>query len=157
MPDMTVYTLNPQDSQDSFTNHLRTSYPHIPVIEDGLLDDDNEEIKTYEDGSIKPFIVIWFQTPRRARRGRSFAGARLDQRIASADVIVVARSGTEARRVMNSVIDTLVGFKHDGSGAVVESDRQLWSDARQIDIKSRPSRWVMSYSVDWGIFAKKTA
>ena len=156
MPDMTNYTLNPQESQDSFTEKLRTTYSHIPVIEDGLLDDDNDAILTYEDGSIKPFIVIWFQTPRRARRGRSFAGARLDQRIASADVIVVARSGTEARRVMNSVIDTLVGFKPDGSGSVVESDRQLWSDARQIDIKSRPSRWVMSYSVDWGIFAKKT-
>ena len=140
MPDMTAYTLNPQDSQDSFTSHLRTAYPHIPVIGDGLLDDDNEEIKTYDDGSIKPFIVIWFQTQRRSRRCRSFAGARLDQRIASADVIVVGRSGTEARRVMNSVIDVLVGFKPDGSGAVVESDRQLWSEARQIDIKSRPSR-----------------
>lgn len=150
------YNLNPQDSQDSFTKKLEDTYPHIPVIEDGLLDDDNDKIKTYEDGSVEPFIVIWFQTPRRTRRGRSFATTRLDQRVASADIVVVARSGTEARRVMNDIIDTIIGFKPEGSGAVVESDRQLWQDARQIDTKNRPSRWALPYSVEWGIFAKKT-
>lgn len=151
-----TYNINPQESQDAFTKKIQDSYSHIPVIEDGLLDDDNEAIKTYPDGSIKPFIVVWFSTPRRARRGRSFATTRLDSRIASADVVVVARSGTEARRVMNSIIDTIIGFKPNGDGVVVESDRQLWGEARQIDIKNRPSRWAMSYSVDWGLFSKKT-
>ena len=156
MPDMTAYNLNPQTSQDSFAKKLRDEYPHIPVIEDGLMDDDNDSILTYSDGTVKPFIVIWFQTPRRTRRGRSVAGARLDQRVAAADVVVVARNGTEARRVMNDVIDTLIGFKPDGSGAVVEAERQLWSDPQQIDTRNRPSRWAVPYSVEWGIFSKKT-
>lgn len=150
------YTLNPQPSQDSFAKKFRDDYPHIPVIEDGLLDDDNETIQKHSDGSVKPFIVIWFQTPRRASRGRSFAGTRLDQRVASADIVVVARKGSEARRVMNDVIDTIIGFKPEGSGAVTESERQLWGDAREIDTADRPSRWAVPYSVEWGIFAKKT-
>lgn len=151
-----AYSINPQASQDALVAKFEEAYSHIPVIEDGLLDDENDKIKLYKDGSVKPFIVIQFQTPRRARRGRSFATTRLDQRVASADIFVVARSGTEARRVMNSVIDTIIGFKPNGDGAIVESDRQLWESARQIDIKDRPSRWAMSYSIDWGIFANKT-
>jgi hypothetical protein len=151
-----TYNINPQKSQDSVAEMLREEYPHIPVIEDGLLDDDNGKIKTYDDGSVKPFIVLWFQTPRRLTSGRSFAGARLDQRVASADIVVVARSGTEARRVMNDIIDRLIGFKPYGSGVVVESDRQLWRDSRKIDTANRPSRWAIPYSVEWGIFSKKT-
>lgn len=150
------YTLNPQPSQDSLAKKLRTEYPHIPVIEDGLLDDDNDAIKLYSDGSVKPFIVIWFQTPRRTPRGRSFGGVRLDQRKASADIVMVARSGAEARRVLNDVMDTIIGFKPEGSGVVVESERQLWGDAREIDTSNRPSRWAIPYSVEWGVFAKKT-
>ena len=149
------YTLNPQAMQDSLIAHLRDSYPHIPVIEDGMPDEDYDSIETYFDGSIKPFIVVQFGMPRRARRGRAFAGARLDQRICSADIMVVGKSGTEARRVMNSVADETIGFKTDGGGVVVEADRQLWTEARKIDTKNRPSRWVIPLSVEWGAFARK--
>lgn len=152
-----TYSINPQSAQDSLAKKLREEYPHIPVIEDGLLDDDNETIQHYEDGSVKPFIVIWFHTPRRTSRGRSFSTTRLDQRKASADIVVVGRSGTEARRVMNDVIDTVIGFKPKDSGAITEAERQLWTDAREIDTRNRPSRWAMSYSIEWGAFSKKTA
>lgn len=151
-----TYTLNPQPAQDSLVAKLRATYPHIPVIEDGMLDDENDAIKTYDDGSVKPFIVVMFQTPRRARGGRSFAGTRLDQRTAQADIVVVGRSGSEARRVVNDLIDRVIGFKPHGSGAVVESDRQLWTDARKIDTSNRPSRWAIPFSVEWGIFSTKT-
>lgn len=150
-----TYTINPQASQDSLTAELRAQYPHAPVIPGGLLDDDSSTIKKYDTGAIKPFITINFQTPRRTRRGRSLAGVRLDQRVASADIMVVARSEAEARLFMNDIIDRIIGFKPVGSGAITESERQLWGDARQLEVSNRPSRWVMSFSVDWGIFSKK--
>lgn len=150
------YNISPQDSQDSLTSQIRARYPHVPVIEDGLLDDENDIIERYPDGSVKPFIVLWFQTPRRTQRGRSFATARLDQRVASADIVVVARSGTEARRLMNSIIDWVIDVKLEGSGRIVESSRQLLSGPREIDTSSRPSRWALSYSIEWGLYANKT-
>lgn len=143
-------SINPQVSQDSITTHLRTLYPHIPVIPDGLMDQEDDVIKKYADGSVKPFIVLWFRQPQRLRRGRSIADTRLDQRMASVDVVVVARSAPESRLVLNAVIDSMVGWKPENGGIMVESDRSLWGDARAVDFASRPSRWAATQSLNWG-------
>jgi hypothetical protein len=151
-----AYSINPQSAQDDIAAHLRAMYPHVPVIEDGLLDDETSTIQRYANGSIKPFIVIWFETPRRTNGGRSVATTRLDQRKAAADLVVVAKSGPEARRLANDLYDKIIGFKPIHSSIIVESERQLWSGSRQIDSASKPSRWAMPISVEWGAFAQKT-
>jgi len=149
------YTINPQPQQDSIEAYLKEKYPHIPVLPDGLPDDDSTTIRRYKNGEIMPFILLWFGMPKRTGKGSSFGNYKLDSRKASVDVVVVARNAREAREVINDVSDQLIGFKTDGGGRVTESDA-LWGQARTIDIQNRPSRWAATNRFDFGISARKT-
>lgn len=150
-----TYVLNPQSAQDSITSKLATEYSHIPVIEDGLIDGDYSTIEKFSDGSIKPFILLWFSTPQRAG-GRSFQHEKLDGYIASVDVVVVARNGKEARTLINDIGDKLIGWKPDNSGGIVKGSG-MWSQSRAVlDSNNRPSRWATTDRFQFGIQANKT-
>lgn len=151
------YVLNPQEEQDSITAYLRTAYPHIPVIEDGVVDGDYSEIQYLEDGTVKPFIVLWYSQLKRNPRARSFSNYKLDSHSSTVDVVVVGRSGTVAREILNDVADSLVGFRTTGGGRLYKG-AALWGDSRQvIDDKNRPSRWARTDRFDYGVQAIKIA
>lgn len=147
---MDQVSINPQDSQDSVTAELRRLFPGVLVIEDGLIDDVSDKIKTHEDGTIVGFICIWFRIPTRTAKGRSFSSTRLDQRKVSCDIAFVGRSGSEARRALNRIYDNMINFKPVRSGRMTESDA-LFGEARSIDIANRPTRWVAQTSFEWRI------
>lgn len=145
-------SIDPTESQESITAHLRSLYPHIPVFEDALIDSDHDEIKTYSSGQVKPFIILWYRQPKLSPRGRSFGGYKLDQRHGSVDLLVVGRSGGEARKVLNRVMDDITGWRPtNSSGGLHESTRSLWDDARSMDVANRPTRWAATQTFDWGL------
>lgn len=150
-----TYVLNSQGAQDSIVAKLRTEYPHVPVIEDGLIDGDYAEIDKFPDGTIKPFIILWFSAPRRSG-GRSFQHEKLDGYTAGVDVIVVARNGAEARKLINDVGDRLIGWKPVNAGGIVKGSG-IWSQSRaMLDSNNRPSRWAATDRFEFGIQANKT-
>lgn len=151
-----TYTISPQPAQDDLIAQLRALYPNHAVIKNGLVDQDDSTIRTLPSGSVEAFLVVWFHMPRRTRRGRSFATTRLDQRMASADIVAIGGSPNNALDLANDVYDKIIGRKLVGSGAITEAERQLWSDARQIDIANRPSRWMVPVSIEWGANSTKT-
>lgn len=151
-----TYILNPQGSQESIATKLRTEYPHIPVIEDGIIDGEYAEIEKFSDGSIKPFIILWFTVARRNPTGRSFQSEKLDSHSAAVDVVVVARNGAEARKLINDIGDRLIGWKPDNAGGIVKSSG-MWSQSRaMLDSNNRPSRWAATDRFEFGIQANKT-
>jgi hypothetical protein len=150
-----TYVLNPQGAQDSIGEKLREEYPHIPVIEDGLIDGEYDAIERFADGTIKPFILLWFSTARRSG-GRSFQNEKLDGYIAGVDVVVVARNGAEARRLINDIADRLIGWKPENGGGIVKGSG-IWSQSRaMLDSNNRPSRWAATDRFEFGIQANKT-
>lgn len=150
------YSINPQVSQDSITTYLRSEYSHVPIIPDGLIDSDDDVILKFPDGSVKPFALLWFHTARRTGRGKSFSNVKLDQRVGSFDLVVVANSGGMARTLMNDMQDRLVGWKPTNSSIITEASRSLWNDARSLDIANRPSRWAITNSFEYGLHHTKT-
>lgn len=161
--DLTPYTINPTITQDSITQKLRDSYSHVPIIPDGMVTADTYLFGGYEtpinyhlDGSIKPFIVLWFSSVKRSRRGRSFGNMKLDSRYGSVDVVVVANNPTDCRLLLNDVSDTLVEFQTAYGGKMVESS-SLWGQARSIDIANRPTRYAATNRFDFGVAARKIA
>lgn len=151
-----TYVLNPQSAQDSITAKLEEEYPHIPVIEDGLIDGEYPEIEKFPNGEIKPFIILWFSAARRANTGRSFQSQKLDQHRAGVDVVVVARNGREARLLLNDIGDRLIGWKPENAGGIVKGTA-IWSQSRpMLDANNRPSRWAATDRFDFGIQANKT-
>lgn len=160
---MAEYVLDPTEEQDSIAAYLRTEFPFVPVIEDGLMDDqiytnlDGSEIAipTFPDGTVKPFIILWFSNAKRSARGRSIADYKLDAHFATVDVVVVARNGTDARKLLNKIGNRMVGFRTSGGGRLYKS-ASLWGDSRQvIDDDNRPTRWARTDRFDFGIQARK--
>ena len=130
-------------------------YPHIPIFEDGQVDGDYEEIEHFPDGSIKPFFVLWFSDIKRSARGRSFSDYKLDSHFATVDLVVVCRSGREARTLTNDINDQLIGFRA-ADGGRLHKGTPLWSDSRQImDSKNRLNRWARTVRFDFGIASRK--
>lgn len=150
-----TYSVSPQESQESVVAALRNKFPLIPIIPDGLPEGDDGGIKVNPDGSVKPFIVLWFHAARRTPGGRSFATTRLDQRKSGCDVVSVASTGAESRRILNGVLDFLIGIKPAGSGVITESDTALWNSSRPMDIANRPARFLSTSTVQWGINSQK--
>lgn len=151
-----VYKLNPTGAQRSIIAKLKAEYPHVPILPDGLLDDDNDSILKFPNGSIKPFIIPRFTSPRRARKGRSIAFEKLDSHNASVDVVVVARNPTEARELLNDVGDRLIGWKPENAGGIVKGEA-IWEPSRAtVDAQNRPTRWAAQDRFTFGIQAVHT-
>lgn len=149
-----TYTINPQSAQDSIVAELERLYPHVPIIPDGLMDQDDDKIKRNLDNSIKPFVVLWFAPTRRSYKGRSMAFEKLDPYGSGVDLVVVARSGTEARTLINDMSDRLVGF-NVADGGRIHKGSALWSTARSIEISERPTRFVTTDRFEFAISSRK--
>lgn len=150
------YTLNPQATQQSITDALRLMYPHVVFIEDGLVDGDHDEIQYFSDGSVKPFVLLWYSQMKRNATGRSFSSYKLDSHSATLDVVAVTRKPSEGRALLNDMGDKLVGFQPENAGRMHKS-ASLWGDSRQVlDSADRPSRWARTDRYDFGIQASKT-
>jgi hypothetical protein len=150
-----TYLLNPQVSQDSIVEKLREEYPHVPVIEDGLIDYEYDVIQKFSNGEVKPFIILWFSTARRTNSGRSFYNEKLDGYVAGVDVLVVARNGREARVLLNDIGNTLVGWKPENAGGMVKGVG-IWAQSRAfLDSNNRPSRWAATDRFEFGIQTTK--
>ena len=105
--------------------------------------------------TFKPFIIVWFAAPYRSG-GRSFQHEKLDGYRAGLDIVVVARNGSEARKLINDIGDRLIGWKPDNAGSIVKG-RGIWSQSRaMLDSNNRPSRWAATDRFDFGIQANKT-
>lgn len=152
------YVVDPTAAQRSIVTHLRERYPHIPVIPDGMLDAENDEgtpaeerLKFHPNGTVKPFMVLRFGSARRSDRGRSMAFEKLDAHESSVVVVVVSRSGTECREVLNSVGNTLIGWKPENAGGIVKG-KQIWEPSiATLDDNNKPSRWATSDRFHFGI------
>lgn len=160
-----VYVLNPQSAQDSIEVYLQAEYPHLPVIADGLLDQEDYipagattpvNLPVFSDGSIKPFIILRFQAPRRARRGRSIQSHKLDSYTGSVDVVTVARNGSECRRLSNDIGDTLTDWKPENAGRVFGGEAIWEPSVATIDNNSKPERWAANNRYHFPIQANHT-
>ena len=152
---MSEYTVNPQTSQDSIEAFLTAQYPGTPIIPDGMPDmDDDDRILKFQDGRIKPFIILWFSTTRRSTKGRSFGGYKLDSHYASVDIVVVSSNPTVGRTLINDVSDRLTGFRAQDGGALYKS-RSLWGQNRSVEMNSKPARWAMTDRFDFGVSSRK--
>lgn len=152
-----TYSLDLTPIQADTLEHFEDTFTAQTVIADGFLD--VEEVPRFPDGSVMPFIVVWFRGIRRsgARRGtRSFAGPRLDSYNSGFDAVCVANNGTDARNLMNYVTDTLVGWK-PLNGGLVNTDSALWQSSRPIlDAQNKPTRWAATQGFTYGVFQQRT-
>lgn len=151
-----VYSINPQQEQDSITDFLRTQYPHIEFIVGGLADDDNETLRSAISGK-RTFVLLHYTQSRPTGRGRSFNDYKLDGHEAGLDAFVVSMSDEKARRFINDMGDRLVGFRTDGGGRVRKSGA-IFSNGRQAVLQTNsPSRWTRTESYVYGVASKKVA
>lgn len=154
-----MYSINPQDEQDSITEYLRAQYPHILFIEGGLPDDENKPdgkpFPTNNEGIIS-FVLLHYSQSRPTGRGRSFNDHKLDQYDSRLDLFVVSATDDKARRLVNDIGDRLVGFKTRGGGRVRKSGNMFSTGREVVSQKERPSRWTRTESYIFGISAKKT-
>lgn len=97
-------------TQDSITTYLKTIFTNTPIYEDGLPDDAEPAVGT--DMQLTPYIVLAYgpMRPTGGATGRGFGGARWDDYFATLDVDVYAPTGRMCRLMLQSVLDTLVGW-----------------------------------------------
>lgn len=150
---MAEYVLNPTRAQESIVARLKAAYPHVPVIEDGFLDQDDTQILKFPDGSIKPFVIPRFSSPKRERRGRSFVTRKLDAHSGAVDIVVVARKGSEARKLLNNIGNTLIDWKPVNAGGIFKGEAQWEPSIVSIDAQHRPNRWSASDRFHFGLQA----
>jgi hypothetical protein len=150
-----TYSLDLTPIQADIVSHFESEFA-AEVIVDGFLD--TEEVPKFSDGSVQPFIVLWFRGLRRSgsRRGtRAFAGPRLDSYTTGFDAVCVANNGTDARNLMNYVADQLVEWK-PLNGGQVNLDSSLWQASRPIIAAAdKPTRWAATQGFQFGVFQSR--
>jgi hypothetical protein len=152
-----TYSLALSPIEADIASHFESTFA-AEVVVDGFLD--TEEVPKFSDGSVQPFIVLWFRGLRRSasRRGtRAFAGPRLDAYNAGFDAVCVANNGADARTLMNYVTDQIVGWKPLNSGQV-NTDASLWQASRPIiNAADKPTRWAATQGFQYGVFQSRVA
>lgn len=142
---MADYQLDLQEIQDTITAYFEDTFVQ-PVFEDALVDDETLPL---------PSIVIWYRDLRRGPRGRSFAGTRLDSYKSGFDVVVLAKTGKQARQILNYVGDTIIGHKFLNTGEVVKT-QAIWESSRAVlDSANKPSRFAATSRFEFGVFANR--
>lgn len=150
------YNLNLTPIQADIFAYIDSALPQT-IIVDGLVE--TEDVPKLADGSVKPFLILWFRGLRQSgrRRGsRSFAGSRLDSYTSGFDLIAVAANGTDARVLLNHANDVLIGYKPLNAGQI-NSDGQIWDNTRPVlDAENKPTRWAATARYQYGVFQKRT-
>ena len=142
---MADYALDLQAIQDDITDYFETTFPQ-PIYEDALVDDETLPL---------PSVILWYRDLRRAPRGRSFAGTRLDGYRSGFDVVVVAQTGRIARQILNHIGDTIIGYKPLNSGQIVKT-QAVWEGSRAVvDTANKPSRFAATSRFEFGVFQNR--
>lgn len=150
-----MYSINPQEEQDSIVAFLKAEYPHVPVITGGVPDGDYKEIKVV-NGVVQEFVILWFSNAKKGRK-QGFGGRKLDSYYATVDIAVIGPTDDRARRLMNIISDRLVDFKVSGGGRI-DTGTPLYADGRQIKQEStKPARWMRTNRFNFGIASKRVA
>lgn len=153
MADFT-YDLDLEPIQQSIIDFIESEWPGTPVYPDGLVDD--ETVDKFDDGSVKPYFILWLRDLNRSPRGRSFGGTRMDSYRSGFDLVAVTNNGSESRRLLNLVSNKLIGWKPLNSGEVVKGN-SLWEGSRAVkDSANRPSRFVSTGRFDFGVFQRRS-
>lgn len=151
-----TYSLALTPTQADIATYFETEFD-ATVIVDGLLD--TEDVPKFPDGSVQPFIVLWFRGIKRSgsRRGtRAFAGPRLDAYTTGFDAVCVANNGGDSRSLMNYVTDQVVGWK-PLNGGQVNTDSSLWQASRPIlSAADKPTRWAATQGFEFSVFQSRT-
>lgn len=101
--------------QDTIAAYIRQEFPNYTVVEDMMLDD---ETIIKNNNKIKPYIVLRWGGLNRRTAAANFGGVRFDEYFSSVDIVGVAPTGNQARRILNIVNDVLIGWKPTGGGAM---------------------------------------
>lgn len=156
-----MYSINPQEEQDSLTAHLRATYPNVRIFTGGVPDEDFIDPKVpgsgvqVVDGQIREFMILWYSNAKKGRK-QGFGGKKLDSYYATVDIAVIGPTDDRARRLMNIVSDELVDFKVAGGGRV-DTGTPLYADGRQVKQEStKPARWMRTNRFNFGIASKHT-
>lgn len=107
--------LNLAALQETIAAHVRAEFPNYEVREDDIID--NEAVLK-ADGKVKPYIVLLWNGLVRDSANANFGGVRLDEYSSSVDVVLVAPTGTQARRGLTVILDKLIGWKPTGGSAL---------------------------------------
>ena len=105
--------------QDEIAAQVVSEFPTYEVVEDEVLDD---EYILRINNNVKPFIVLQWGGLGRDGKEASFSGVRHDEYFSSFDIVAIAPSPRIARRVLNMLMDNLIGWKIQGS-ALTPSNR----------------------------------
>jgi hypothetical protein len=100
--------LNIITTQDSISAHVRATFSGYQVYDDVVLDD---EFISKRGNNVKPYIVLTYGGLRNSGNLGSFAGVRHDEYYSVVDVSVIASTPNQARRSMNVIQDSLIGWK----------------------------------------------
>lgn len=98
--------------QENIFAYVSSQFPNYEIREDDIID---EEALVKANGKIKPYIVLRWGGLFRNTANANFAGVRFDEYISSVDIVVVAPTGSQARKGLNVVMDKLIGWKPNGS------------------------------------------
>ena len=135
--------------QDAITAKVK-SLTVIPVEEDQWPDDKPLPMGT--DGKIKPYIILRFGPRRPSYTGRSMRGARLDEYWSSVDLTCITNDGNKSRKMLEGLLDELVGFKPDGVSPLAQ--RPDAGDPAMFVVsanESRPTQYVASTRLRFSI------
>lgn len=142
---MADYSLDLQVIQDSIKTYFDTTFVQ-PVYEDALVDDQTLPL---------PSLVLWYRDLRRAPKGRAYSGTRMDGYKSGFDVVVLAKTGKQARQILNYINDTVIGHKFTNTGQTVKT-QAIWENSRAVlDSANKPSRFAATSRFEFGVFANR--
>lgn len=93
-----------------------------------------------EDGTVKPYIVVTFQTPFMSQQGRSVAGGEKKQPYVMSLMVTSFASDADAADAVNDqVLERLVGVRPSASAGEIQMVGGF--SYSQSDAESRPTRY----------------
>lgn len=133
---------NLYEMQDRISQHVKTLTAW--EVRDDMYPD-GIPIPMGTDGKIKPYIVLRFGVRRASYTGGSMRGPRMDEYWSTVDVVAIADDGNKSRRLLNGLIEDLIGWKPDGVTPL--SQRSDAGDPAMFTVssnESRPTQYVSS-------------
>lgn len=129
--------------QEAITAHVKSLYPDYNVIEDTL--DDDYVLQRDPMGKMPAYIILRYGPMMPVRRGKSFAGPRLDEYYATVDVMAIGSKGNIARRLSAAVTQDLLGWSADGfAHLTLQDDGGMFAAFVVSSNEARPTRSIAS-------------
>ena len=132
--------------QDVIAAHVVSTFSAYDVKQDEVLDD---ESLLKLSNRTKPFIVLrWHGLERSANNG-SFAGARFDEYSSAVDIIFVAPTPKIARKGLNMVMGSLIGWQVPGGSQLTPSGGQ--SVFPSVDYEGKPHLYLAVNTLEFQV------